>query len=94
MNLAKGKEGYTSIAYNVICDHKGRAQAVLAGTYGAFNDKTIVRYDNYVHAIRTQAFFTELQYHPRLGPRVQRAHDVGRDRELGVLRERGGFRGR
>ena len=68
MNLAKGKEGYTSIAYNVICDHKGRAQAVLAGTYGAFNDKTIVRYDNYVHAIRTQAFFTELQYEVRTGP--------------------------
>jgi len=68
MNLAKGMEGYTSIAYNVICDHKGRAQAVLAGTYGAFNDKTIVRYDNYVHAIRTQAFFTELQYEVRTGP--------------------------
>lgn len=32
MNLAKGKEGYPSIAYNVICDHKGRAQSVLAGT--------------------------------------------------------------
>jgi len=52
----------------VISDHKGRAQAALAGTYGAFNDKTTVRYGNYLHAIRTQDFLTRLKCEVRTGP--------------------------
>ena len=67
MNLAKGKEGIPTIAYNVICDHAGRALAVLAGAYGAFNDKTIVRNDDVVHAIRTDPFFTQMAYEVRTG---------------------------
>lgn len=61
-NLATGKEGYPSIAYNVICDHEGRAMSVLPGAYGATSDKTIVRFDGFVDEVRCDPFFTEMQY--------------------------------
>ena len=67
-NLAKGKEGYTSIAYNVICDHEGRALAVLKGAYGATSDKTIVRFDDFVDDVRCDDFFTQFAYEVRTGP--------------------------
>lgn len=67
-NLAKGKEGFPSIAYNVICDHEGRALAVLQGAYGATNDKTIVRFDGFVDDVRCDDFFTEFSYEIRTGP--------------------------
>ena len=60
-NLATGKEGYPSIAYNVICDHQGRALAVLTGAYGSTNDKTIVRFDDFVDDVRCDDFFREFE---------------------------------
>ena len=67
-NLATGKEGYPSIAYNVICDHQGRALAVLTGAYGSTNDKTIVRFDDFVDDVRCDVFFRDFQYEVRTGP--------------------------
>ena len=67
-NLAKGKEGYPSLAYNVICDHEGRALAVLKGAYGATNDKTIVHFDGFVDDVRCDDFFTTFEYKVRTGP--------------------------
>eukprot|EP00613_Pedinella_sp_CCMP2098_P060687 CAMPEP_0171982880 /NCGR_PEP_ID=MMETSP0993-20121228/272970_1 /TAXON_ID=483369 /ORGANISM="non described non described, Strain CCMP2098" /LENGTH=685 /DNA_ID=CAMNT_0012635561 /DNA_START=176 /DNA_END=2236 /DNA_ORIENTATION=+ len=67
-NLAKGKEGYPSVAYNVVCDHEGNATAVLPGTYGATNDKTIVHFDDFVDDVRFAHFFTKFKYEVRTGP--------------------------
>ena len=47
-NLYKGKEGYTSIAYEVICTSRKFIQSVSPGHPGARNDKHIVRTDNSV----------------------------------------------
>mmetsp|Transcript_43187 Transcript_43187/g.97608 ORF Transcript_43187/g.97608 Transcript_43187/m.97608 type:complete len:160 (-) Transcript_43187:107-586(-) len=58
-NLCTGKEGYPSIAYTAICEHAGRAFAVLPGAYGASNDQTIVSFNGEVEAIRSDSFFTE-----------------------------------
>lgn len=69
-NLATGKEGYPSIAYNVICDHNGRAIAVLPGAYGSINDKTIVRFDDFVDDVRCLDFFTKFEYNVRTGARL------------------------
>ena len=66
-HLATGKEGYPSVAYNVICDHEGRALAVLAGAYGATNDKNIVRFDDFVADVRSDAFFTEYEFEVFVG---------------------------
>ena len=67
-NLATGKEGYPSVAYNVMCDHSGRVLCVLPGAYGATNDKTIVQFDNFVDDVRTGPFFTGFGFEVRNGP--------------------------
>lgn len=50
--LHKGKEGYTSIVFEVICDHAGRIIASTRGFPGAQNDKTVVNRDLSVMRIR------------------------------------------
>ena len=50
-NMYKGKEGYTSIAYKVICTSREFIQSVSAGHPGACNNKHIVRTDNSVMSL-------------------------------------------
>ena len=38
INVCTGKEGYPTL---VICDHSGRAQAIMPGSYGTINDKLL-----------------------------------------------------
>ena len=47
-SMYKGKEGYPSISYEVICTSRKFIQSVSAGHPGARNDKHIVRTDNSV----------------------------------------------
>jgi hypothetical protein len=54
--LHTGKEGYPTIVYNVSCDHAGMAHHVTSGTYGSCNDKSIIRMDTHIGAVR---WFTE-----------------------------------
>jgi hypothetical protein len=60
-NLHTGKEGYPSIAYELIVSHDGRALSCTAGFYGACNDKTIVRFDGAVQRIR-RGFYKHVSY--------------------------------
>ena len=46
--LCTGKEGFPTLAYQVIVDHFGRAIACTAGFYGSLNDKTIVKFDGQI----------------------------------------------
>ena len=62
INVCTGKEGYPSLGYNVICDHTGRALALMPGAYGTINDKTIVKSDEAVEKVRSDELFTEFQY--------------------------------
>ena len=57
-----GKEGFPTIAYQVTVDHAGRALAITSGFTGATNDKTIIRYDAGVEAIKTDAQYTDRKY--------------------------------
>ena len=34
INVCTGKEGYSTLGYNVICDHSGRAHASMPSAYG------------------------------------------------------------
>ena len=43
-----GKEGFPTIAYQVIGTHDGQAIEVLLGAFGSHNDKTIVKFDPFV----------------------------------------------
>ena len=64
-NLCTGKEGFPSLGYNMISDHRGRALALMPGTYGSINDQTIVKYDQAVKMVKTEKLFTEYMYEVR-----------------------------
>lgn len=62
INVCTGKEGYPTLAYNVICDHSGRALALMPGAYGTINDKTIVKSDEAVEEVKTGDLFKKFRY--------------------------------
>ncbi|CAB1103804.1 unnamed protein product [Ectocarpus sp. CCAP 1310/34] len=49
-----GKEGFATVAFEVVCDHKLRCLGVSKAFPGAMNDKTIVMFDEYVRRIKTE----------------------------------------
>jgi hypothetical protein len=51
-HLHIGKEGFPTRAYEVIVDGVRRIRSVTPGFPGAFNDKTIVRYDSVITQMR------------------------------------------
>lgn len=61
-NLYKGKEGYPSVSYEVVCDHTHRILSTTAGHYGSRNDKTIVRYDSFVTSIHRKEKFHDVNF--------------------------------
>jgi len=61
-NVCTGKEGYPTLGYNVICDHRGRALALMPGAYGTINDKTIVKHDDAVEKVKTDSLYTNYSY--------------------------------
>ena len=60
------KEGYPSIGYNMICNHLGRALALMPGAYGSINDQTIEKFDEADEDVKTtNKLFTECVYDMR-----------------------------
>ena len=51
-NLCKGKEGYPTLVYSCVVDHSRRILSVTPSNFGTRNDKTIVRLDSYIMAIK------------------------------------------
>lgn len=58
----KGKEGFPSLAYELTVDHFRRIHAVTEGHYGTRNDKTIVKYDAHVMAVKN-GLYAQVPYH-------------------------------
>ena len=69
-NLHTGKEGIPTLAYNVTGNHDGSIIFCTAGTYGACNDKTLVRYDNFINEIRTNKWYKNIEYDLRISETV------------------------
>ena len=73
-----GKEGFPSIAYEVIVDHNRyynnlliiyhkcyifrKILFVTKGFPGSYNDKTICQYDAFVHGLRTRTLYEDIEY--------------------------------
>ena len=57
-----GKEGFPSIAYQMHSVHSGYIIHVSPGVYGACNDKTIVRFDSFVQALRSGKKYTNTAF--------------------------------
>jgi hypothetical protein len=49
----KGKEGYPTVAFNVVADSTRRVQSVTPAFQGTRNDKTMVRADTFVTQLRS-----------------------------------------
>jgi Plant transposon protein len=61
-----GKEGFTTVAYEVTVDHTMRVQAVTRGFHGAVNDKTIVKFDRFIQRIKNDKFYTQMEFNVRV----------------------------
>jgi hypothetical protein len=57
-----GKEGYPTIAYEVICDHSGYIMSCSPGYYGACNDKTIVRFDSVIQKLKSKEIYYNVEW--------------------------------
>ena len=58
----KGKEGYSTLSYELTCDHTSKIIAVTKGHPGARNDMTIVRFDGFVTAIHNRELYQDVKY--------------------------------
>ncbi len=52
----KGKEGFPTIAFNVVSSHTRQVLAVSKAFYGTGNDKTMARQDDAIHKIVAGSF--------------------------------------
>lgn len=61
-NVNTGKEGYPSLAFEVIADHTRRVRSCTRGFPGSFNDKSIMRFDSAVRAMRVDPLFSSVEW--------------------------------
>jgi hypothetical protein len=61
-NFCFGKEGFPTLVYNVTCTHDMFATHCGASSFGANNDKFIVRFDEFIADLRTLDLYTGIEY--------------------------------
>jgi len=61
MNDHTGKEGFPTLAFNVVVVHSGRIIHVGSAFPGARNDKTIVRLDDFANRMRFGGLYADLE---------------------------------
>lgn len=57
-----GKEGYPTLAFEVVVSHTRRILAVTQSFFGTWNDKTIVKFDDKVSRLRSEPFYTNYKW--------------------------------
>jgi hypothetical protein len=57
-----GKEKFPTIAYQVTCTHTREIISCTKGFPGAWNDKTIVRYDGFVQSLRSRQLHGDVEF--------------------------------
>ncbi len=62
VNNFTGKEGYPTVAYQITCDYHKRILWVIDGHPCSRNDKSIVRFDNFVMGIHRQEILNEMPF--------------------------------
>ena len=61
-HLCSGKEGYPILAYSVTVDHHRRILGATRSNYGARNDKTIVRLDDYIMDVKNEIVHNDIEF--------------------------------
>jgi hypothetical protein len=64
-NSCTGKEGFPTLAYSMTCDHTRKIMHCTGGFPGAYNDKTIARYDSFITDVGQNKMFTNLTYNTK-----------------------------
>lgn len=64
----KGKEGYPTVAFDVIVDSNARCQSISSALPGCKNEKTLVRYDAFVNMLRSNPRYCVSGFQVRLTP--------------------------
>lgn len=59
--LNRGKEGYATRAFQVTVNNKRKILAATKGFYGSCNDKTIVRFDDFVMKIHAGTLYSDIE---------------------------------
>jgi hypothetical protein len=63
INICTGKEHYPTVAFQCTSDHHKKIMSVTASHFGSHNDKIIVRYDDFIHKIRThENYFHDVHF--------------------------------
>ena len=57
-----GKEGFPTLVFEVIVSYTRRIMAVTPSFFGAWNDKTVVKFDQTVTKLRTDPFYTQYSW--------------------------------
>jgi hypothetical protein len=64
-----GKHIYPTIAYQTTVSHSGLVLSVCPGKPGTWNDKTIIKYDEFIQSLSTNDLFTTYEWQRRVaGP--------------------------
>ena len=64
----KGKEGYPTVAFNVIVDSNARCQSISPAFPGCKNDKTLVRADAFVNGLKSDPRYRDAEFQVRCTP--------------------------
>jgi hypothetical protein len=57
-----GKEKIPTLAFEVVCDHHKKIRAVTPSHVGSMNDKSIVRFDAFVMAVKNKKLYDDLEF--------------------------------
>jgi hypothetical protein len=60
--IHKSRYGYTTRAYQVTVNHKKQCLAATSGFYGTCNDKTIIKFDEFVQRVQSLRRYTEQSF--------------------------------
>ena len=61
-NVCRGKEKYPTLAWQVVADHKRRILSVSRSHYGAENDLTISKYDDFVMGMHWGSKYKDVEF--------------------------------
>jgi hypothetical protein len=61
-NICQGKEGYPSLVFEICCSHNRKILSCTNYFWGTINDKTIVKYDDYVMAVKEGRIWADITF--------------------------------
>ncbi len=61
-NMHKSRYGYPTRSFQVTVNHKRQCMAASCGFFGTANDKTLIKFDEFVQKIHTKRLYSENKF--------------------------------